>query len=703
MRINKRQFIWSAVTATFIFIALAVVISSVLQSEQDLYISEVVSHNKSVIYDSIGCYHDYIVIANETDHDIEVKDYALSDDSTRLRKYVFPELLLKSGEGVLVWADQPSEYREFFRDDNALYSGFRISDREFLYLSDSDGNVVDSLRTPKMSDDQAYLRSRVDKRGKVGTPNELDNEPPKVSSAVKAPILSKESGFFDDPFSLSIDGGKNDVYYTTDGSSPYRAGILYEGEILVHDRSSDPNDYAGIESISLLPDCYIPTDPVDKATVVRAVCRQPNGMFSEEVTAIYLVGRHLRSSCEKTYTMSIIADPEDLFSDSKGIYVTGNVWAMNRKKADELETTDEYAKLFRMPTNYNMRGKGWKKNARLTLFDPSGALLYDEKDTIGIHGNWARSMNQKGFNLRPQDESGTVFAGLFGDSGNTLVLRTGGTDDRDLTNFRDALNNRIATNLAVAPQNSVCCQVFLNGEYWGCYNLQERLDESYIESKFGVSKEDVNLIKNFEAVSGSEKDLEQYHELEDYVLTNDLSDDLNYNKFCDMVDINSLIDYYCMEIYCSNSDAYDNNVALWRTRTTSDSPYADGKWRYLLIDTDASAQNAEQDSFVGGHYGGYNPDTEIFFSNLSGNASFRESFTRRFLYLADNDFSYDHIEPIIDEFEEIYGKAMTESLRRYLDPSFSEEEYLENAEAVRTFYRERGDYICEYLMEHLAN
>ena len=153
------------------------------------------------------------------------------------------------------------------------------------------------------------------------------------------------------------------------------------------------------------------------------------------------------------------------------------------------------------PTNYNMRGRGWRREARLTLLDETGACIYDENDTISIHGNWARALNQKGFNLRPVKDKDRVFDGLLEGSGNTMVLRTGGTDDRHLTNFRDVLNNEVARDLQVASQRAVVCQVYLNGEYWGCYNLQDRLDASFIEARYGVDASDVNLIKNFEAVS----------------------------------------------------------------------------------------------------------------------------------------------------------------------------------------------------------
>ncbi len=676
---------------TVVFIGLA------MKSRQELYISEVVAHNDRVIYDSVGFYHDYIVLSNASDQVIDLTGYGLSDDRAQLQKYTFPSVQIKPGGSVLVWADLPTAFDEDFRDEEAIYTGFRLKDHESLFLTDSNGHVIDSLRLPALKQNQAYLRSETLRKWKAGTPRELDADLPVVSSTITPPVLSVASGYYLEPFDLTI-SGKGEIYYTLDGSSPYTSGMLYSEPIPIYDRSSQPNYYASLGPISLLEDTYMPTEPVNKAMVVRAVARRTDGTFSDEAVATYWIGEPVIRSAQGAYMLSIVADPEDLFSGARGIYVTGNVWEMNQAKAEELD-----ANLYMVPTNYNVRGKGWKKDASLTLFDPSGNCLYDEKDTIGIHGNWARSLNQKGFNLRPKELNGIVFAGLIPETGHTLVLRTGGTDDMNLTNFRDVLNSRVSGNLQVGAQRSLCCQVYLNGEYWGCYNLQDRLDESFIEARYGVPATSVNLIKNFEAISELPEDLAEYQALEAFVREHDFSDDLQYEQFCNMVDIDSLIDYYCAEIYFGNADAFDNNVALWKTRTVSDGSYADGKWRFLLIDTDSSLWKADIDSFVDGHCRWYNPDSELYFSNLTRNAVFRKQFRERFLYLAEHDFSYEQVGPIIDELEQTYTKPMVQSLRRFVDPAYTEEEYRRNVQVVRDFYQERGNYICEYLMQHLGN
>lgn len=662
--------------------------------KQNLYISEVCTHNNDIIYDSVGFYHDFIVLTNTSDQVINLEGYGLSDSQSKLRMYVFPDAEIAPRERLLIWADEKTYFNPHFADEAAIFTGFRLSDNESLYLTDPNGDVIDSLHIPVMEQNQALLRGKAGNLGTIGTPEEMDKEPVSISESIMPPVFSAKSGFYENEFNLSIDGGQYEVYYTTDGSDPYTSGIPYTGSIPIYDRSNEPNIYAGIESISVMPGWYIPTEPVDKAIIIRAVVRNKNGIYSDETVAAFWVGPHLQGVCEGCYTLSIVADPEDLFSDKRGIYVTGDVWEMNKKWADMgADPMDS-------PINYNMRGKGWNKKANLILFDPAGNCLYDETDMISIRGGFARAMNQKSFNLKPLQGGDRVFEGFFDASGDTLMLRT---SDMNHTNFRDALNNRVAQDLNIGAQQSVCCQLFLNGEYWGCYNLQERPDAGFIEAKYGVPEKDVNLIKNFEAESGSEKDLEQYQELEDYVAEHDLSDDLYYQQFCNMMDIDNLIDYYCMQIYCANSDAYNNNVALWRSKKVGDTPYADGKWRFLLFDTDSSLYSVSVDSFVDGNDRYYNPSEELFFSNLIQNETFRQQFSTRFMELAENDFSYEQVEPIISDFEQTYTKPMVQSLRRFEDPDYQESTYLDNIATVRNFYRERGGYICRYLTQHLSN
>jgi len=66
----------------------------------------------------------------------------------------------------------------------------------------------------------------------------------------------------------------------------------------------------------------------------------------------------------------------------------------------------------------------------------------------------------------------------------------------------------------------------------------------------------------------------------------------NYNKFCASMDLQSLMDYIAVETYINNNDwanGGSNNWQVWHTRTVNpDIPKADGKWRFILYDTEFS-------------------------------------------------------------------------------------------------------------------
>ena len=150
-------------------------------------------------------------------------------------------------------------------------------------------------------------------------------------------------------------------------------------------------------------------------------------------------------------------------------------------------------------------------------------------------------------------------------------------------------------------------------------------------------KNNINLIKlrgYTEAVSGLDSDLEQFQSVVDFVSSHDMSIAGNYDEFCAMVDIDSLIDYYCAELFFANDDAYIYNNSMWRVRKTGSGEYEDGKWRSVLQDLDntdgyaGEESGASTDSFADRTWIGSDP----FFSGLSVNELFRRRLYERFCF-----------------------------------------------------------------------
>lgn len=72
--------------------------------------------------------------------------------------------------------------------------------------------------------------------------------------------------------------------------------------------------------------------------------------------------------------------------------------------------------------------------------------------------------------------------------------------------------------------------LFLNGEYWGIYWLNEKYDARYLDYYYGVSKDNVIIIKEGVLEDGDEDDYKFYSKMIDFCSQSDVSIDANYKK-----------------------------------------------------------------------------------------------------------------------------------------------------------------------------
>ena len=80
------------------------------------------------------------------------------------------------------------------------------------------------------------------------------------------------------------------------------------------------------------------------------------------------------------------------------------------------------------------------------------------------------------------------------DSFKTLTLRAGG-NCAFTAKFNDTYWQSLMTELDGSTKASRPCVVYLNGEYWGLYVLEEDYSDNYFESHYGVNKDDVVVYK----------------------------------------------------------------------------------------------------------------------------------------------------------------------------------------------------------------
>jgi len=669
------------------------------QRRERLLLNEICLHNDTVIYNEIGNYTDYVEIYNNSSETVNLSNYYLSDKKEQYNLYRLPDMQIEPYSYAVVYID-------------AETAGFAVGDRDTLYLTDGEENVFDMVELPYVSVDRVYARNAdtlVWENNQQPTPqnaNLTSEEPVEVINTSVNVNLSHGSGFYNEPFYLTMSTNSDyDIYYTLDGSTPTQSSWYYETPILIEDVTYKENVYSAREDISVNPDeVEVPSYPVDKCNVVRAVAIASDGTRSEETIATYFIDYGERYGYQDVYIVSLVTDPENLFDKDNGIYVTGTLADKN------WFGVEDPGNAYKAIANYSREGKGWHRSAYIELFDPQKQYLASEHVNISIHGGFSVYYPQKGFNLlsvQEGEEENYLFSGIVGDKNTSLMLRSGGFRDWRVTKFRDALNHTLVEDRALTILRSVPCQVFLDGEYWGAYNLQERIDQGLIAQNFGVRKEDVIIFKNDNVLGADDTYYEEYLQVVNYAAEHDLSVEKHYDEMTKMIDIQSYIDYYCFQIYVANCDSVHNNYSAWKTNKITTEEYYDGKWRWVLYDTDEAMGIIEEktdpdvDSFSAGHWS-TTPMTDPLFSALIQNEDFKYQFVSTFIEMADNNFAYERVDSLIDQYCDTYMEAFVVSRTRYDNSVYTEERYLEKVEVIRNFFKKRRSYIVEHLEKNLG-
>ena len=239
--------------------------------------------------------------------------------------------------------------------------------------------------------------------------------------------------------------------------------------------------------------------------------------------------------------------------------------------------------------------------------------------------------------------------------------------------------------------------VFLDGEYWGIYQLMEKIDKRYINEHYGIKKSDVAIVKNGELDEGTEQDLQDWLQLQNGVINGTVS----YEQFCQKVDIQSYMDYMAAQIYWCNADWPQRNISMWRSDAIDEeNPYADGKWRPILYDTESGQ----------GLYGSYDKSANAdcyrrlkelredgefaqMFIKLLENDDFRLQYSRTFMDIANNNFTTDKTKSVAESYLNNYKQQITDSFARFNSRSSGGERQLESAyQTIINFYAQRFQY-----------
>ena len=515
-----------------------------LANTSGLYITEVMSGNKSVVGPNVKNPYDYIEIYNMSGQAVNLKGYGLSDNIKKPRKWQFPDITLENNSYLVIYCDSTQTTKNgvyYFTDYNLAKSG------ETVCLSTPSGDILDKVVVPQLFDDISFGRTL----GQAGlfyysspTPGQTNGQG--FIGFADKPAINTRGGLYERP--LEGDGGvtisvpaNSVVRYTTDGTDPDETSPQYTGPIEIR-----------------------------KNTVVRARTFREGVEPSQVVSQTYLISVY--------HTMPVIClttDPDNMWNPDSGMFADGP--NIDRENTDPAWKNATY----------------WQKNwfgGWMEYYDESGTQQISQGMTFRAMGNYSLDMPQKSLYIKADGQYGVdMFSYPFFedrpfDEYYSLVLRNGGQDGL-YTRVIDGMQSRIInqSGSSVVTQAWKPVIVYINGEYWGHYNLRERAGvKSAAQHQGWANPDELDMLESdglssSQVNQGSRSD---YKDLYDYVKPLDLTKDQKaYEYVCSQFDIDNMIDYFIFRSYFGDTDP--GNIRFYRNTKSGD-----GKWRYLWYDSD---------------------------------------------------------------------------------------------------------------------
>ncbi len=635
---------------TLIAIAGILAVDENISNEQMIFINEVRSWDSAVTRD--GYYgSDYIELYNASKEEVSLNGWYVSDDMEDLQKCQLQDVTIAANGYALLYANGLKNCGDSLN--------FKLNPTgEKIFLSDSKGNLVDSVYVPEQEFGTVYARTTdgadmwAVKEATTAYSN--DEAQTLLVRNLETPIFSHKSGFYEEEFVLKLKAAKGEkIYYTLDGSVPTKESLVYEDGILIQNISAQPNLCNTVQNVVPEWRDYTPSDKlVDKAVIVRAVAVNDENCASEVVTNTYFVGEE---KYKEKNVLSVVADFEDLFGKD-GIFVTGECY-------DEWYLCEDGTVEWAAP-NFLLGGRQWEIQGNLQLIE-AGEETLNQKTGIRTQGASTRMYAKKRMSLYAREEySGSQYFDGF---------NLGGKQSHSFS-LNESLSNIALPELVkdrnVAVQKAMEMVAFLNGEYWYDTYALEKYNKYYLEETYGVSKDNVMIIKNQSSTEGPENSWETYWQMLDFVFNHDMSSEENYAILEEMADMQSYIDYICANVYLCNMDMSEmKNYLAWKTIEDDGSEIGDGRWRWMMYDTDCvewmnpeyygAESKAEVNSFTQKmEYTGTAINEHTLYSAVKNNEKFRRQFVLSFLDMANVNFSEKNVNAVFEKWNttpQIYG------------------------------------------------
>lgn len=495
------------------------------------------------------------------------------------------------------------------RQGSGYYAAFSLSRKGGTVTLLQGEKTLDSLEMPAQwgnisfgragdGAEAAYLPS-VTRGGK--------NPATGYQARTEAPVFSQTGGLCAQGFSLMLTAEPGaEIRYTLDGSEPTERSPRYTAPLAL-----------------------------EKTACVRARAFAPGKLPSETAAQSYLFEKSAGVA-----VVSLVADTRWLFDSKTGILVPGNGKIKNYER-------------------------DWEYPINVEYYAPDGEQQLNQQATFRVTGATSRRYGQKTISLFARSAYGEKrfafqpFENRAGYTGyKALTLRAAGTE-AFMTRFRDALLTSRAAGLSILYQEAVPVEVYINGEYWGHYNLREKINKHMIAQFEGV--EDDEIIEGMTIIKGrgevTKGSREEWDELIAFLKKKDLSQPENLSWVLERLDADSFFTHAALEMIVGNTDI--GNVRYYKL--------PGGKWKCALYDLDAGMENLKQGPI---RYFNKSPrtDSQLFYHEPFAALMRAPEMRARFLELfgqALTRFLPQELEAEVERWADVLAPLMARQIARW--------------------------------------
>ncbi len=501
----------------------------------DVIINEVMAQNGTY---TDGHAYDWIELYNNGSKAVDLEGWCMSDREGNPDKWTFPAgARIPANSFIIVYCTGDGDHAP--GKNKTFYTNFKISAKgETILLTDRDGQQADRMVLPQQYGCVSYGRAQDGRLGYFAdeTPRKKNAAHP-CSAVTGAPVLLTAGGFYSGSVTVNVQAPDDAVvHYTVNGDTPTGKSPVF------------PSD--GLK--------------LSRTTPLRVRAFRNGEVPSATVSATYLINDE-----QLTPIICLTTDDKYLFNSKTGALVKGTGSVPNYEKE-------------------------WEYPVNIEYYDETGRSCLNQMGTFAAAGHSARQNTQKSIALYARSAYGgsrfefNPFPHRNYDSYKSLLLRSTNSD-AFFCRLRDVVYSSIAEGDCLLYQDALCIQVYINGTYWGHYNLREKINKYMVAQYEGITdEEDIDAIDLISrtgtprfTASGSGED---WVTIADFCKKNDLNDPEKLQYVLDRLDVESLFTHAAYEIILGNTDF--TNVRLYRV--------PGGKWKYLLFDVEASFKSLEK-------------------------------------------------------------------------------------------------------------